>query len=390
MRQAVVTLAALAIGAFAIGMDTFVMIGVLSEVTRDLSISVSLAGQLVTIYALGYAIFAPVCGWFFGGWEKKRVILISMTLFAVGNGICALSDDYALIVAGRVASALGAASFTPVATALASSLVNSERRGMALAIVFGGMTVAQAAGIPIATFIGQTFGWRLSFWAVCALGAVTVVLLSVLLRPMLSDEEEEQGSRAAVLKNFRVQRVLCITFLVVLSEFVVYSYISPVIGGTTFQGTSILPAVLFAYGCGAVMGNVVTGFLTDRMGPKQVLLLSVTAQTALVAALIAFRAVPEATVLIGLVWGIASYMYLVPIQHELLSIEPKAGVLAISLNSSVIYLGISASGAVGGAILSVSSVEMLAGAAILAGSCAVLLTFVSFSHTARSPSTDVV
>ncbi|SDU46286.1 MFS transporter [Stappia sp. ES.058] len=363
-RQTVL-LAALGVGAVAIGMDTFVVIGVLNEIAASLEIPATRAGQLVSVYALSYAVFAPLSAWLLRGLDRRRVILLAIGFFLAGNLACGLATGFHQIVAGRIVSALGAAIFTPVATALASDLVPPHRKGAALAVIFGGMTVAQAAGIPLATLIGQMFDWRYAFYFVVVLGLVALAILAPLMGRLPVGAAAPDTAAASRALTPVTAGLLLVTFLIVLSEFVVYTYVSVILAGTSYAGAPILPAVLLAYGIGALAGNFATGILTDRLGPLQVLIGAVAVQTALLVALVMWRDAALVTVVVGFVWGIVSYMYLVPIQHRLLSHAGGGGALILSLNSSLIYVGISAGAWLGGVVLDrvgIPSLALVAGA----------------------------
>lgn len=383
------TLLALGIGAFAIGSDAFVAIGVVNEIAADLDISVAVAGQLVTVFALCYALFAPVAATLLAGVGKKKVMLATMLLFSLGNVVCALAEGAGGIFLGRIIAALGAATFTPQATAVASSLVAPERRGAALAVVFGGMTVAGAIGAPLGTYIGQTAGWRLAFVAIAILGLVSFALLGLLLRPL---REEAPKSLREVLQPARSRDVLValsVTFLVVLSEYVVYSYISLVLAGGVFAGLGLLPTALFLFGLGAMLGNIATAILTDRLGPRVVLIGTVLAQTFCMALLVLFRETPVFVLPCAFAWGVFSYMYLVPIQHRLLDLSKRFGAFTLSLNSSVIYLGISGGGALGGLIVAYARIETLALVSVIVSLAGLTVAHLSFPRALRKGASEL-
>jgi predicted MFS family arabinose efflux permease len=381
------TLLALAIGAFAIGSDAFVAIGVVNEIARDLNISVSVAGQLVTVFALCYAIFAPIAATLLAGACRKKVMLATMLLFSVGNIVCAVADSVTGIFLGRIIAAMGAAAFTPQATAVASLLVAPERRGAALAVVFGGMTVAGAVGAPLGTYIGQTAGWRIAFIAIAVLGVASFALLSFLLRPSRDDAPKGLLDVLQPARNRDVLVALSVTFLVVLSEYVVYSYISLILTDGKFAGVSVLPTALFLFGIGAMLGNVATAVLTDRFGPRGVLLGTVFCQTICMALVVLYRDKAGVVLPCAFAWGVFSYMYLVPIQHRLLDLSKRFGAFTLSLNSSVIYLGIAAGGALGGLVVARFSLETLTIVSIAASLAALKIAHLSFPRS--SGATDM-
>ena len=370
-----VLLFALTIGAFAIGLDTFVIIGALDAVATDMEISAPMAGWIISVYALCYAVFAPVSAWILRDTKRRTVLVISVTVFSLGNLLCALSPNIEILLIGRIISALGAATFTPAATKLATELVPEARKGFALSLIFGGMTVSQVAGIPMTTWIADIFGWRYSFHFVVLFGVLSMVILLALLSG-LSDTtkgEEDEGRHNRKLPPI-IYGILLVTFLVVASEFTVYSYVSIFLSGAKIGAISALPIILFSYGIGAVMGNFATGFLVDRAGPTRVFFGSVVLQLIFLVGLILFSHDGIIATVIAFFWGVVSYMYLIPIQHRILHHAGKAGKLALALNSSLIYAGITAGSWIGGIALQHSDVTALALCAVGIGSTALIVS----------------
>jgi predicted MFS family arabinose efflux permease len=373
-----VALAVLGIGAFAIGTDSHIVIGLLDRISSGLNVSNAEAGQLVTIFSMSYAVFAPLCGWLFSQFDRKSSIQIASFVFIVGNLVCYLADAYPTMVLGRVLAAFGAGMYTPLAFAIATSLVSDERRGTALSVVFGGMTLATAFGVPMGTYLGQTWDWHLVFLMVAGLGVLKFVMLTALLRPLPAPGFSTLWERLAPLKNTGVLTALFTTFLVVLSEFTLYSYISVVFEHVRMLGAAVLPAFLLAFGIGAIVGNIFSGMATDRFGPRRVLIGAVTIQTVLLPAVVIVRDVPAVAISLGLGWGVVSYMYLIPIQHKLVELSKHAGQMTLSLNSSAIYLGIGGGGALGGVALAAFGVGSLAIVAATLGAIALVIIRASF------------
>jgi predicted MFS family arabinose efflux permease len=346
-----IALAVLALGTFAIGTDGHIVIGLLDHIAAGLRVSDPRAGQLVTVFALCYALFAPICGWVFGGLDRKKAIRIAACVFILGNAVCWIAPSYQVIVAGRVTAAFGAAIFVPLAFTIATSLTSAARRGVALSVVFGGMTIAMLIGVPVGAYLGRLIDWHAVFLIIGAIGVVDLVLLTAFLPPMPQDTRWTLGERLAPVRHRAVLITLSITLAGVLSEFTLYTYISVVFEGVNMLGRGILPVVLFAFGAGALAGNIAVGIATDQLGPRRTLLAAFGAQTALMPMLFLVRHVPAAAIGVSIAWGITSYMYLVPIQHKLLEVAKTSGQMVMSLNSSAIYLGIAAGGALGGVSL---------------------------------------
>ncbi|MBP0639101.1 MFS transporter [Cupriavidus sp. AcVe19-6a] len=373
--RAKLIVAALTIGAFAIGLDTFVIIGALDVISRDLTVSTGVAGWIISIYALCYAVFAPLNAWMFKEMSRRNVQLLSVSIFILGNLISAVAPSFLTLAAGRVVSAYGAAMFTPAATALASELLPTARKGMALSLIFGGMTVSQVAGVPATSWIANAIGWRFAFGFVVIAGLLALLFLTPMMSGIPARTLERRSS--PVHKDFSktIYGVLLVTLFVVVSEFIVYSYVSVFITGSLLAGIPLLSAALFAYGFGAVTGNVACGFLTDRFGPHKVLLAAVVAQLVLLVGLIAFGHHGALTVLIAFLWGNVSYMYLVPIQHRLLSLAGDWSKLVLAMNSSTTFAGIATGAYLGGIIIEMNDVTSLALASILIGLIGMGLAF---------------
>nr|WP_254599628.1 MFS transporter [Serratia marcescens] len=259
-------------------------------------------------------------------------------------------------------------------------MVAEKRRGLAISIVYGGMTLAIALGIPFGTFLAKLIGWREIFLCIALLGTIALLGLSLALRAIAPPGKHSLKERLAPLRQKAVLTTLLITFFAVCSEHIVYSYVSVLLKNTQFGPQAILPLALLVFGIGAVIGNFASGALTDTLGSKFVLLLSVALQT-LSLFLLAFYVTSSWWVLtIFLVWGITGWMYLVPIQYHLLSLSKRFGALTVSLNSSVLYAGIAAGGMLGGLTLYALPAHYLPLFSLPLGAIALLLTLIFFQR----------
>ncbi|MFK0117865.1 MFS transporter [Streptomyces sp. NPDC090994] len=368
----------LAVGAFAIGTDAFVIAGVLPEIAHDLRVSSGAAGQLITVFSLTYALFAPVSATITGSLSRRTVLACGLGTFIAGNVISALGDSYGWVAAGRFVAALGAASYTPQASAAAASLVPEERRGRALGIVIGGLTVATALGVPIGTWIGGLAGWRATLWAVAALGAVA--LLGSLTLPRLAPAGRHPlAERLSGLRDPAVLITLSVTLLAVTSEHVVYTYIGPVLQDATHGGRA-LSVLLFVFGVGAVAGNAIAGIATDRLGNRAVLLLAVGGMAVDLALLPLWSDSLIGAGVALFVWGATGWMYLVPQQHRLLSLSEASGPFTVALNSSALYLGIAIGGVVGGLLVNTRGPESTAVPAFVLAAVAVAVAALTYGR----------
>ncbi|WP_330305444.1 MULTISPECIES: MFS transporter [unclassified Streptomyces] len=377
----------LALGTFAVGTDGMVMAGILPLIARDLNVSITVAGQLVTVFALSYAALAPVLATATARWPRHRALLSALAVFSVANALTALAPSYGVLLATRVLAAVGAALYTPTANAVATSLVPPERRGRAIAVVMGGLTAATALGVPLGTWIGRT-DWRLTMWLVTALGLAAFAGLALMLRELpqpvggLSLRE-----RLTPLANPRVLGAALTTFLVFLAFQTTYIYYTVATYPATGGDQDRLTLLLLVSGFASVGGGQLGGRLVDRWGARPVILASGTAYLALATASPwTLQSLPTAlasaalTPLVG--WSIA-----VALTARLASLDPANAPLLISLNSSALYLGIAAAGGTGSLAISLFGDRwfLLAGAGLAALAVAVAAFTTREARPARTP-----
>ncbi|MFD4657762.1 MFS transporter [Kitasatospora sp. NPDC058444] len=346
-----VPLLLLALGTFAMGTDSMVVAGILGPISADLGVSVPAAGQLVTVFALGYALLAPVLATLTARWPRRRLLLTALAVFTAANALSALAPTYGLLLATRVLAAAGAALYTPTANAAATTLVAPERRGRALATVLGGMTVATALGVPLGTWVGRT-DWRMTMWLVTALGLAALAGLALLLRDLPAPAAAPTlTARLAPLARGRVLGAAATTLVFFLAFQSVYIYLATAVAGATGGDAHRLSLILLTCGVMSVAGSWLGGRLVDRLGVRRVLL---TGSAVAVAAFTALpwlgRTMPGALGYATVV-PLAGWAVSVALPHRLASIDPDNAPLLISLNSSALYLGTAAGGAAGSAAI---------------------------------------
>ncbi|MFD4529540.1 MFS transporter [Streptomyces sp. NPDC058470] len=337
----------LALGTFAVGTDGMVMAGILPLIARDLDVSISVAGQTVTVFALAYAVLAPVLAAATARWPRRRTLLIALTVFTLANCLTALAPSYGTLLATRVLAAAGAALYTPTANGVATGLVPPERRGRAIAVVMGGLTVATALGVPLGTWIGRS-DWRLTMWLVTGLGVAAFAGLALLLRELPQPAAAlSLRDRVAPLANPRVLGAALTTFLVFLSFQTSFIYYTVGTHAATGGDQDRLTLLLLVSGIASVGGSSIGGRLVDKWGPRAVILTSSTAYVVLAAtAPWTLRTMPTALVASALTplvgWGIA-----VALITRVASLDPPNAPVLVSLNSSALYLGMAAAGGTG-------------------------------------------
>jgi DHA1 family inner membrane transport protein len=341
----------LALGMFAVGTDNFVVAGILPGVAASLHTTVSLAGQMVTVYALSYAVMAPVMAAVAGAWPRKLLLVSALGIFVVGNIISAVATDLNTVLASRALAGLGAAMFAPTASGVAALLGDPAKRGRALATVTAGLAAATALGAPIGTFIGGFGSWRSTLWFVAALGLIAMIGVWALLRSVPQPVRFTLRERLAPIGDIRIALTLLTSLFAFGGFLMVYTYAGLVLFPVTGGDARLLAGMLLIWGVAATVGNVLAGGLVDRFGSRRII------NVGLAIAIINFCVLPWtsahfATAAIALIiWGLIGWGLLVPQQHRLVKIAPQVAPLLMALNNTATYSGLACSGVLGGVAL---------------------------------------
>jgi predicted MFS family arabinose efflux permease len=341
----------LAIGMFAMGTDNFVVAGILPSVAATLNTSVSLAGQMVTVYALSFAILAPVMAALTGGWPRKALLVSALGIFVAGNAISAVATDLNTVLASRALAGLGAAMFAPTALGVAASLVGHERRGRALATVSAGLAGATALGAPLGTLISGYGSWRATLWFVAALGALAMLGLGLFLKSVPQPQAVPLRQRLAPLHDGRIALTLMTTLFAYGGLLMVYTYAGLVFDRVTGGDERLLAGILLFWGVASTVGNVLSGRLVDKFESRKII------NGALVVLIVNFCLLPwssahplTATIALA-VWGFCGWGLMVPQQHRLVKTAPQVAPLLLALNNTATYGGLACSGLLGGIVL---------------------------------------
>ncbi|CAN5401203.1 MFS transporter [soil metagenome] len=335
-----IALLALTAGAFGIGTTEFVLMGLLTQVSADLHVSIAAAGLLISGYALGVAVGAPVLTIASRKLPRKTVLLALMAIFTLGNLACALAPSYGWLMAARVVTALAHGTFFGVGAVVATGLVAPERRASAIAIMFTGLTAATVLGVPAGAWLGLHYGWRATFWAVTAIGVLAFAVLAAFV-PRSRDDAPPAPLRdeLAVLLQPQVLFGLAMTVVGYAGVFVVFTYIQPLLTTVTGLGDGAVSAVLLLFGGGMAIGNLLGGRLADR-GAMRAVLGTLAVLTVVLASTQFAVGTPWTAVVFFGVLGVASFATVAPLQLRVLEKASTAGQnLASSLNIAAFNLG---------------------------------------------------
>ncbi|MGE0237103.1 MAG: MFS transporter [Parvibaculaceae bacterium] len=343
---------ALTAGAFGIGVTEFVIMGLLLEVGSSFRVSVSTAGLLISGYALGVVVGAPLLTALTRSLPRKTVLLGLMVIFIIGNLASALSPTYGLLMIARVVTAFAHGSFFGIGSVVATGLVPDKKKASAIAIMFTGLTVATILGVPFGTWLGQLYGWRATFWAVTLIGVVAFAVIALLV-PKSSAPTVESNLKQdlAVLARPSVALGLLTTILGYAGVFAIFTYVAPMLTEITgFSDTIVSPAML-VFGLGLLIGNLVGGKLADHwLKPTLVGSLAVLALTSF-AMTFALQDRIAAIAFVGLL-GATGFATVAPLQMWVLKTTEGAGQsLASSLNIAAFNLGNALGAWLGGVVI---------------------------------------
>jgi predicted MFS family arabinose efflux permease len=376
----------LALGTFATGTESFMIAALLPGLASDLSVTLTAAGQLITVFALTYAVSSPVLSALTAGVGRRNLLLVSMTAFAMANFFAAAATGFWQLLAARVLLAGAAGLYVPSASALAGAIVAPQRRGTALAIVNGGTSIAVAFGVPIGAIVGHTLGWRMTFVGVGIMASIAVAGLLFGIPRSIDRGLSVPGirDRLAVVRRAPLLTGLLVTTLWATGAYTVYTYLALYLTTVTQVDGAHVGTSFFVWGVSAVVGLFLGGGLSDRFGSRAVIIPAFALLTLSFIGLSAIghyasgqSALAPVTAAIA-VWGLAAWGFFPAQQSRLMQVAgPKTSAIALSLNASFMYLGFSLGAMLGSLVLlraPVTALGLVAAACEIAAVLIVLRT----------------
>ncbi|MCC8249807.1 MFS transporter [Saccharothrix luteola] len=330
-------LIALAVGAFGIGTTEFVIVGLLPEVATDLGVSIPSAGLLVSGYALSVVVGAPLVTMAGARLPRKAVLMILMAVFIAGNALCAVADDYALLMVGRAVAALCHGAFFGIGSVVAAELVAPHRKASAIAMMFTGLTVSNVLGVPLGTALGQEWGWRSTFWAVTALGVLGLIGIAALV-PATPRPDTGLRRELAAFARPQVWLALAMTTLGFAGVFASFTYIAPMMTEVAGFSAGAVTWLLILFGAGLCVGNVVGGRAADRSVMRSLFVILSLLAAVLFAFVFTAHSQWQAAVTI-LLFGAAGFATVPPLQMRVMQQAEGAPALASAANIASFNLG---------------------------------------------------
>lgn len=342
---------ALTIGAFGIGTTEFVIMGVLEQVAADLDVSIRQAGLLISGYALGVFVGAPLLTIASARWPRKKVLVALMVIFTLGNLACALAPNYSMLMIARVVTSLAHGTFFGVGSVVATGLVAPDKRASAIATMFTGLTVATLLGVPAGAWLGHEYGWRTTFWAITGVGILATLVIALMV-PRNSGDGEALGWRKSLASIGRptVLLGLLMTALGIAGVFTVFTYIQPMLTGIAGFSQEAVSLILLVFGVGMIVGNLLGGRLADRgLAPALIITLAVLA--AVLGLFPLALGYQWATVVFVGLLGMAGFATVAPLQLWVLNRAEGAASLASSFNIGAFNLGNAIGAGLGGVVI---------------------------------------
>lgn len=362
----------LALGMFALGTDAFLVAGVLPVIAHETGVTEGLVGQLITVFALTYGLAAPVLAATTAHWPRNRVLMGALGLLGLANLASALSPSFPLLVLTRILAGCFAATYTPLAFAVGIELAPPAKRGQALALVVSGLNVATVLGAPLGTWIGEHFGWRLSFTLVAALAGVAFLLLMFFRLPTSATPAPlSVKERLRPIIYPRVVLTLLPAFLWNVGVYVLYPYIALLLQQQVH--ISDVSVLLACFGLGIVLANGISGRLSDRFGPTLLVMVFLVMLIVIQLVLPLVTTTISSGAIMLLLWGMSFALLFIPQQQRLLNSAPEHANVLLALNNSALYLGIAGGAAVGGLALRFFAVAHLAWVGVLSMLIALLI-----------------
>jgi len=380
-----------ALGTFAIGTEGFMIAPLLPKMAADFAMSVPTVAMLVVVFTLALSLSSPITTVATGRLNRRDILLLAIGVFTVANLIAASSSSFSSLLFSRLLMAVAAGLYIPNANALAGAVVGPERRGRALAIVSGGMTIAIALGLPLGSLVGQAFGWRSTFLAVAVMGAVAFVGILTGVRreagkPM---HVASLAERLGVIRQAEVRRLLVVTLFWSVGAYMTYPYIAPYLTAVLHFSETGISATVSLWGAFAAIGVITGGTLNDHLGSNRVvrgsLILLAVAFWVLAGAVGLPPVIALLPVLLAVaVWGFSVWSFFPAQMARLIAAgPPQQASVALSLNTSTMYFGFSVGSALGAAVLGTGAIW---GIGLLAGLSAAIALRLATSRPQKQPS----
>lgn len=344
----------IAMGAFALGMASYVTAGLIPMIGQAFSVEVAVAAQLVTAFTLAYGIGSPLCVALLPATGQRMGLLLALAVFALANAASALVDDFTLLLACRAVAGLGAGVYLATGIAAAVAVSPADQRGKAIALIMAGMASGTVLGVPLSLLLAEWLGWQAALWLVTLLATLAWLGLARRLPGLPATAVQTLRSKCALLADTRVLTVLTVSLLAAVASLGMYTFIAPLLAEPAYGGVQGITPYLWTWGLGGIVGSILVGPVAERVrGPQLTLMIMLILAASLLALPLAAAISPWLAMLPIALWGAVGWALQVPQNNQLISARERQGDgnLAVALNESALYLGSAMGAAAGGVVL---------------------------------------
>lgn len=353
----------LAAANFAVGVGSFITIGILTPMAADLGMTAAEAGFVMTVYAIAYAIGSPLMVAATGAWARRAVLGGGLMLLALSSVISALAETPDILFLSRAIAAFGGGVVTPVVAGVAAANSPPDKRGSAMAMTFFGLTIAQVIGMPACAWVGYTFGWEAAFWLSAVLALIAALLVMLFVPKDTIFQANSLRTLVAALGDMKSVFAILLTSTMMGAMYIVFTYIAPILENGMGFGRDGVSLFMMIFGFGGIVGSLIGGKAVDRFGP-------IRCVTVIIATQIAFQPMfsllPMPTALffsVGALGAAFGWAFMVPQQLRLIAMAPERQGVTLALNAAAIYLGASIGSAIGAVVVETWGLEYLGFAA---------------------------
>lgn len=383
----------LALISLLVGTSEFVLVGILDKVAEDVGITVSAAGQLVTMFALANAIGTPLIILATSKLNQRKQLLLALVFTVVGSLMTVLLSGYILLMISRIVLALGMGVFIVTASSFATKLAPPGHQASALATVAMGFSASLVLGVPIGRFISASYDWKVIFWAIAFLGLIAIFAIVKVIPVTEAETPIPLRKQLVILKNPKITALFLVTFFVFIGYGVFYTYVTPFINAVSPMSNTALSLTLLGFGLATLVGSRLGGFMSDRLGINATLFLGMAVNTLALILLATIAGAYAITVLLLLIWGTAAWTSGPTLQYNLVKIAPKSSVIILSLSSSFLQLGMASGAGIGGIAtsqLEIQSIAWIGAAAILIGMVILMMSLKLSLFTRSQPASQSI
>ncbi|MFD0693224.1 MFS transporter [Paenibacillus sp. GCM10027628] len=368
----------LAVVSFLVGTSEFIIAGILDKVSQDIGVSVSAAGQLITVFSLAYAFGTPILMAVTARLERRKLLLYSLGIFVIGNGIAVALPGFGFLIGSRIILALSTGVFVVTALTVASKLAPPAKQGSAIATLVMGFSTALIVGVPIGRVVAAVYNWKAIFGGIGLLGLFAILVIALSIPQTDGEEPVPLSKQLALLKQPKIAIALMVTFFWIVGYSTVYTYISPFLLNVTGMSEKVVSAGLFAFGIASLFGSKFGGYSTDKWGVPRTLIGGMLFHAVALILISLAAHSPSIVFPLLMLWSFSAWSSGPTQQYNLISLAPEASGIMLSLNTSVLQLAMAAGAGIGGVIVeqaSLTAISWIGAAAVViaAGTAAVSL-----------------